>query len=157
MKKLLFGLIAIVMFGFTGNAQMKFVKMDLPASIQSKLGLSETIVKNVSFKARTGAQTTGQIRFVIPDAGSGLISLEFSENILSEGNIKIDFYVANSTALEGEPGTNGENLLTKCFNDCQARYTNPDGTKIAGRGWCKAGCWFDASIRALPLVLTLIK
>ncbi len=155
MKKFVFGLIALAMFGFTTHAQTKFVKIQLPKSVQSPAGLSETIVNDVSFKNASGVESRGQIRFVIPDSGDGLISLEFSENILTAGGIRNDFFVVNAAALEGEAGTGG--TLSSCLKQCNIDFTRPDGTKIPGRGQCKAGCWLDATIRILPLVLTLIK
>jgi len=129
MKKLVVSLIAFVMIGFAATAQTKFVKMELPRSIQSPAGLSETIVKNVSFKDKSGQQSRGQLRFVIPDKGNGLISLEFTENILLAGGIKTDFFVIKAAAL-GETASTGGNPLTNCINECNERYTNPDGTKI---------------------------
>lgn len=41
-----------------------------------------------------------------------------------------------------------------CIEFCKDKYTNPDGTKIPGRGKCKGNCWIDTAIRiidALPL------
>jgi len=156
MKKLVVSLIAFVMFGFAATAQTKFVKMELPRSIQSPAGLSETIVKNVSFKDKSGQQSRGQLRFVIPDKGNGLISLEFTENILLAGGIKIDFFMQNQNALTGEPADADEISLSECLTKCTKDFTNPDGSKIPGRGQCKAGCWWEEVKEILPLAVTLL-
>jgi hypothetical protein len=155
MKKFVFGLLAIAMFGFTTNAQTKFVKMTLPKSVQSPAGASETIVHNVSFKNAAGVQSRGQIRYVIPEVGKGLISLEFSDNILAAGGIRADFFVQNPNALEGEPGT-ATPTLAECLAKCHESFTRPDGSKIPGRGQCKAACWWGELKDLLPLILTLL-
>ncbi len=155
MKKFVLGLLAIAMFGFTTNAQTKFVKMTLPKSVQSPAGSSGTVVHNVSFKNAAGVESRGQIRYVIPEVGKGLISLEFSDNILAAGGIRTDFFVQNPNALSGEPENANDLSLSECLTACMKNFTNPDGTKIPGRGECKAACWWKEVREVLPLILVL--
>ena len=156
MKKFVIGLIAMAVFGFTANAQTKFVEMALPKSVQSPAGASESIVYDVSFKNAAGVQSRGQIRYVIPEVGTGLISLEFSDNILVAGGIRSDFFVQNPNALAGESENANDISLSECLTACTKNFTNPDGSKIPGRGQCKAGCWWQEVKEVLPIILALV-
>ncbi len=155
MKKLFFILFATCTLALTANAQTKFVKMELPSFRQSPAGPSETVFCNVTFKNKEGKTEKAQVKFVIPEEGNGLISLEFSENIIKNMPLKTDHFVTNQNKLS-EDSSEGKSL-SECIEDCNKKYTNPDGTKIKGRGKCKAGCWFGAADVILPAVMTLVE
>lgn len=40
-----------------------------------------------------------------------------------------------------------------CIADCNERYTDENGNKIPGRGWCKAGCWGQTALQVAELVV----
>ena len=52
-----------------------------------------------------------------------------------------------------------EKIAANIFNDCN-KYTDENGDKIKGRGWCKAGCFgqavVDAVVVAIPTVIAII-
>lgn len=154
MKKLFFSLLATCMLTLSANAQTKFVKMELPSFRQSPAGPSETIIYNVTFKNKDGKTEKAQVKFVIPDEGNGLISLEFSENVIKNMPLTTDYFVINQNKLS-EDSNEGQSL-SECIENCNKKFTNIDGTKIKGRGKCKAGCWFGAADVILPAVMTLI-
>lgn len=47
-----------------------------------------------------------------------------------------------------------------CIDGCNSKYTDGDGNRIKGRGWCKAGCFgqavIDAVVQAIPTVIAII-
>ncbi|AWI24922.1 hypothetical protein [Flavobacterium pallidum] len=154
MKKLFLSLLATCLLTLTANAQTRFVKMELPSFRQSPAGPSETIIYDVSFKNKDGKTEKGQMKFVVPDEGNGLISLEFSDNMIKNTSVTTNYFVVNANKLS-EESAEGKSL-SDCLTDCKKNFTNPDGTKIKGRGECKAGCWWDAAVKVLPMVLSLV-
>ncbi|AWA29106.1 hypothetical protein HYN48_02835 [Flavobacterium magnum] len=143
------------MLTLTANAQTKFVKMELPSFRQSPAGSSETIIYDVSFKTKDGKTEKGQMKFVVPDEGNGLISLEFSDNMIRNTTVTTNYFVVNANKLSDD--TAEGKSLSDCLTECKKTFTNPDGTKIKGRGKCKADCWFNASEKILPAIITLIQ
>ena len=73
-------------------------------------------------------------------------------NIFKETNLTIDFF-ANKTNL------NRSNVLQKgsCIATCFKEFTDKDGEKVKGRGWCKAGCWADTIVKVAATVVAIIK
>ncbi|OYU80932.1 MAG: hypothetical protein CFE23_06780 [Flavobacterium sp. BFFFF1] len=155
MKKLFFTLFATSLLALSANAQSKFTRMELPASRQAPAGPSETIVYEVSFKGNTGKTGTGQIKFVVPDDGNGLIALEITDNVLQSLGINANYLVSASRALA--EGSTESQTLSQCLDGCNKKFTTADGVKIKGRGKCKANCWFGSLEEILPAVLTIIK
>ncbi len=128
--------------------------MDLPASMKSSQTRGfETVTKDVVVISKDGkVRQNAKIRMVVPDKGEGLISLEFTSNILSVANIRPDYIVSSSkTSDEAE-----QNQHSKCIAACNANFTNPDGTKMPGRGACKANCWIDTTVRILEAAATIV-
>jgi len=95
----------------------------------------------------------GQIRFTMPENhGEYLEKLEISDNIFEETNLSPDFFV-NKTSLK----QSGALQKGSCKADCHSTYTDKEGNKIKGRGWCKAGCWADTVIKVAGLVVAIVK
>lgn len=156
MKNLLF-LIAVLIS--TTSIAQTYVKMDLPASMQSKYTTRtttyETITKDVTVTSKDGkVSQKGKVRMVIPDKGEGLISMEFTENILTVGKFKADALVTASAKAKSSEVPEG---LTACLAWCNENYTDANGEKIRGRGSCKFGCWLGTTIRVIEVGIKVIE
>lgn len=156
MKNLLF-LIAVLIS--TTSIAQTYVKMDLPASMQSKYTTRtttyETITKDVTVTSKDGkVSQKGKVRMVIPDKGEGLISMEFTENILTVGKFKADALVTASAKTKNSEVPEG---LTACLAWCREKYTDANGEKIKGRGSCKFGCWLGATEVMIDIVVEVIE
>ena len=152
MKNLLFCLVAIVTLSFSANAQ-RYVEMQLPAFMKSNENArnSETIEQEFTFRnLRTGVEGRAKVKILVPDRGEGMISLAFTENYLQAGGIGADFYVRNASTAQSVMGDHNHGA---CIADCNKRYTDADGNKIPGRGWCKAGCWGKTAVQVAELVV----
>lgn len=154
MKNLFFSVVATVAISAFAAAQSNFVKMNLPRSLQSTSKSYETITKDVTRTDRGGKTIKGQVRLSIPDNGFGLVSAEFTANLLDSKLITPDFFV--SYAREGDPtgGLLDPNFsLETCLQGCQERFSDPNGGRLPGRGACKFNCWLVAAARVAEKIL----
>lgn len=86
-----------------------------------------------------------------------LISYSVSPELLKSINMsaeELDDYLKEKTGtiyyLENAPATRG--VHADCITDCYKNFTKEDGTKIKGRGSCKAGCWVDSAVEVIKAV-----
>ena len=156
MKNLLL-LFAVVIS--TSSIGQTFVKMELPASMKSTLTTRtttyETITRDVTVISKDGkVKQSAKIRMVIPDKGEGLISMEFTENILTVANIKPNYFTTiNTTSVfDSQPSK-----FSDCIKWCNETYTDADGNKKPGRGTCKFGCWLGGTIQIMEAVASLVE
>ncbi len=133
-----------------------------------------TKVVDVEFKMNSNSKTitptivNSQIEFTMSEENEAMIDFKFSENILKKLTIsEEEFYQKiNDRITLNFDGSKKNKFksnsiasdLSECKKQCHKDYTNEDGTKIKGRGWCKAGCYLDEVIRvAVILVPVLVK
>lgn len=127
---------------------------------------------DVEFKMNSNSKTTtptivnSQIEFTMSDENEAMIDFKFSENILEQLTIsEEEFYQKiNDRITLNFDGSKKNKFksnsmasdLSECKNKCHKDYTNEDGTKIKGRGWCKAGCYLDEVIRVAVILVPII-
>lgn len=166
MKKILLLLTISVLFSCSKDSEittaLEFTSIEIPQSFKAKSNLNKSTNNEEEFEVETldievtdkdGSVSIGQIRFTMPENNSEYLQkLEITSNIFEETNLTPDFFV-NKTSL------NQSKVLQKgsCIADCQKQFTDKDGKKIKGRGWCKAGCWADTVIKVAGIVVGIIK
>ncbi|WOC40111.1 hypothetical protein [Polaribacter sp. HL-MS24] len=103
------------------------------------------------------------------DEKEEFLGFELSENLIkATGLSKEELYELIYSDIHINPDGTSKSLhsknyekaggISECKSDCHKRYTDGDGKKIKGRGWCKFGCYVDAVVEvALKILLGLIK
>lgn len=74
-------------------------------------------------------------------------SAEELDNYLKE-KMGALYYMENAPASRGAHGD--------CITNCYKNFTKEDGTKIKGRGSCKAGCWVDSTVEVIKVIAEAI-
>jgi hypothetical protein len=150
MKKFLLLLALSIMFSCSNDSEItpvnEFTAIEIPQSFKAKSNSNKSTNNEDDFEVETldievtdkdGNIAIGQIRFTMPENhGEYLHKLEITGNIFEETNLSPDFFVNQKSLKES-----GVLQKSSCIASCHSTYTDKDGKKISGRGWCKAGCW----------------
>lgn len=166
MKKNLLSLTLTVIFSCSNDSKSiqsdEFTSIEIPQSFKSKTNVKESINNNKEYEIETlnievtdknGNVAIGQMRFTMPENhGEYLQKLEITSNIFKETNLEPDFFV-NQQNLK----TSGVLQKASCIADCHKAFTDKEGNKIKGRGWCKAGCWAKTVATVALAVAGVIK
>jgi hypothetical protein len=129
------------------------------------------ISNNKSSKKSTNSdiELTGNIKFKMDDEKEEFLGFELSENLIKATDLsKEELYELIYSNIDINPDGSSKNLYSKsyrkaggfseCKSVCNKRYTDEDGKKIKGRGWCKFGCYIDAVVEvALEILPGLVK
>jgi len=97
-----------------------------------------------------GTEVLGKMRFTMPD--QKLEKFEMTDNLFDETGLEPDFWVdykSNST-------TSSRSYSDSCIADCHDEFTDDEGNKIKGRGWCKAGCWAKTAAKVAAAAAAVI-
>ncbi len=76
-----------------------------------------------------------------------------SGNIFDKTELEPDFWVNSNISAKQ---VNQLQAKLGCISDCHKTFTKPDGSKIKGRGWCKAGCWLETAAKVATAVAAVI-
>jgi hypothetical protein len=129
------------------------------------------ISNNKSSKNSTNSdiELTGNIVFKMDDEKEEFLGFELSENLIkATGLTKEELSELIYSEININPDGSSKSLhsknyrkaggISECKSDCHKRYTDENGKKINGRGWCKFGCYVDAVVEvALKMLPTLVK
>lgn len=158
MKKFLLLLAITVMFSCSNDSEItpvnEFTEIAIPQSFKAKTNSNKSADNDGQFEVETlNFEVTdedenaakGFIRFTMPENhGEYLQNLEISSNIFTETNLTADFFTNKTSSKEI-----AALQKSSCIASCHSTYTDKDGKKIKGRGWCKAGCWAKIVIAAV--------
>ncbi|GAB7257664.1 hypothetical protein [uncultured Polaribacter sp.] len=119
---------------------------------------------NGEYKSKVNTTLVGQIEFTMNDEEEDYLDFTFSDNILKQLPItEKEFYqkIEDNITLNIDgsyKSKSGKFLsdISDCKDKCQEDFTNEDGSKIKGRGWCKAGCYVDEVIRVAVILVPII-
>lgn len=131
-----------------------FTNVMLPDFMKSNLKIESVVFEVVEAKIivldESGSEVHGYIRFTLPDSNDeSIIKLEISNNIFEQTSLKSDFLI-----IAQEKGQL-DATKSSCVASCQEKFTDADGNKIKGRGWCKAECWAQTIIKAAAVVVAI--
>lgn len=165
-KLLLLVVVATLVFSCSDSQETmnndEFLEIEIPTQFSSKSqadyakGSSNDLdvqVMTIQVTDKEGNVSTGKIRFTMPEShGDYLHKLEMTSNIFEETDLKPDFFINKINLARS-------NVLQKgsCIADCHKQFTDKDGNKIKGRGWCKAGCWVDTLVKVATVVVAVVK
>ncbi|UMY66509.1 MULTISPECIES: hypothetical protein [unclassified Flavobacterium] len=144
MKNLFLSLVATVAISAFAAAQTTFVKMALPKTLQSTSKNFETLTADVTFVYKDGRSVNGKVRLAVPETGLGIVSAEFSKELVDGKIIDSNFFVTYERVFTSDGDGDPDFNYARCIEDCMKTYTAPDGTKLPGRGACKFGCFMNA-------------
>ena len=84
--------------------------------------------------------------------GEYVHKVEMTGNIFEETNLPANFFVNRKNLKQSK-------VLQKasCIATCHKTFTDSDGKKIKGSGWCKAGCWAKTIATVALAVAAIIK
>ncbi|WP_298144942.1 hypothetical protein [Flavobacterium sp.] len=151
MKKILFLLLVGTQIVCAQATQ--FVNMQIPSKYLSRASETETFVQDVTVTSKDGRVTErGQMRITVPLTGEGVSKIELSANILRIGGIGADFFVRNPQNFQTYAE---EPSHSQCIDNCNKKYTSPDGERLPGRGACKFNCWVSTTVRILEAIATI--
>jgi hypothetical protein len=158
----LFTLMLLVMLSCTQDEKLEepineFVNINFPDTYKyknSERASFEEDVKEVVVEVvnEDGSIITGKMRFTMPDNfDEKLLKFEMTQNLIDQTELDENFWVNNDT------GNEMENLRKLgCIASCQKEFTDDDGEKIQGRGWCKANCWIETAAKVGAVVVAVV-
>lgn len=141
---------ALTFIEFSIPSVYQYEDSDLATS-KGNFGLEEEVIKLKAID-ENGKEIIGYARFTMPDnADEKLIKAELTSNIVEGLNLTNDFW---EKALASNKDV--EYGKSSCIASCHSTYTDANGDKIKGRGWCKAQCWAAAVASAAAAVIIAI-
>ncbi|KPM33000.1 Hypothetical protein I595_1427 [Croceitalea dokdonensis DOKDO 023] len=127
-------------------AELSFMEFTIPKEYiytpeSSSKGTAELEVETVklTFTDENGNEIIGYARFTMPsNSDEQLVKAEFTVNIMNDLQLNSDFWETTMSANIGLANK------SSCVASCHDEFTDDEGNKIKGRGWCKAQCWAAA-------------
>lgn len=147
---------------------------------ESEINLNDTISRDIKIELKNNfknksedsksSSMTGNLKINLINEESDIIEFELSDELIEFiGLPKEEIYSKIYDELNNEGyktkkyvkySQKEDSNYTKCINGCNDKYTDENGDKIKGRGWCKAGCFgqavVDAVVVAIPTVIAII-
>lgn len=123
--------------------------------------------------SKPGSTLSGSIEFRMDEENEEFLGYTFSKEILNATNLTNQELVAlveSSISInpEGFLKKNSKSLskpqepfiaygLSSCKAECHKMYTNENGEKQKGRGWCKFVCYTDVVVEvAVKVIIALL-
>lgn len=141
---------------------------DIPESTIVRKMNVELFQQNPQSKNTNGnkSKEDGFLKVIVENEESDIINFELSDNLINfigipKGELYSKIYDALDVKGYGTKKYASKNAkeksdYRKCIDACNDKYTDEDGGKIRGRGWCKAGCFGQAIIDAIVVVIPSI-
>lgn len=125
----------------TDKPDLAFVNVPIPNKYLAQNCEEEHDIATVDIVVqKNGKEVFGKARVTTPlDDNDKIIQLEISQNIITETSFDPEFWITLDTSPHRTKGS--------CIAECNKEYTNTDGSKKKGRGWCKAGCWIETAAK----------
>lgn len=111
---------------------------------------TETVTRDFNLNV-AGNSVVASITVIIDSDTEEIVNYYFSQNVYqSTGKTASELDVIFRAEM-GDDYFLQENMNKgehkDCIEECKDKYTNPDGSKIKGRGACKTNCWIDSILR----------
>ena len=136
---------------------LTFSELEIPSEISYGNNLRNTDVEigsvtlDVTVMLETGEEVLGQVKVTYPvNDDNYLLSFELTDNIINALGPDHEYW------SELHSQDNQRLLQSSCIASCHTAYTDSDGNKIKGRGWCKAGCWASIGIAAAAVIVAAV-
>ncbi|WP_298144947.1 hypothetical protein [Flavobacterium sp.] len=131
----------------------EFENMKIPAEYFDSSTDLEIFTFDVLVSSLDGkVSEKGQVRISTSASENKIGKIEFSKNILQIGGFKNDYFIRNPQLFQQAVSRESH---SQCIDRCNKDYTGPNGEKLPGRGWCKAGCWLNTTIRIAVAVIKI--
>ncbi|RKE00120.1 hypothetical protein [Marinifilum flexuosum] len=130
--------------------EVAFIDVPIPDKYlaQNCEGECEVTIIDIAVQ-KDNIEVFGKARITTPIGNNDkIIQFEVSENIINDTSLDPNFWINIDTSPHRTKGS--------CIAECQKEFTNKDGSKKKGRGWCKAGCWAETAAKVAAVVIVVL-
>jgi hypothetical protein len=161
MKKLIYLILPLIALNActkqieTEQKTTEFKNVHLPdfmkASDKSEYETYSIVEAEITAYTPDREKISGTIRFTMPDTPENtLLKLEITDNIFQQTHLSPKFL------LEAEEKGFLNSEKSSCIASCQEQFTDDNGNKLSGLGWCKAECWAKTIISAASTIIAAV-